>query len=364
MGAGKEEKVAPGHPRCTSSRGVQVTPDEILVRQRTASTAVPNRTRSRPGADSNARVGGGSGSGRIMWRWPSRRLENGSSLGTSDDCLPPSGGAISGSPLLRRLGGGHGGKAASATAGPATATTAKASLARVRKRRQHPRRGGDRAAVEEAPALTSSSSSPEPLLNKNNNESDNPERLVASLLLSHAGVNTGETGSPLQQEQPISPATSTASDNNPGWAERAGLTGGVPAAAAAAYSAATVATASSAGAKLDSSSRGVQNDRDVPRFLRPVMLLLSMSLLALLGTTGVGREVGVFGPAVHAAGGAALPEAVVDDIFDRADIDHDGVIADTEIQHVRYFFEYFLRVTATKCVYYYAVFWTTLCSWV
>ena len=42
----------------------------------------------------------------------------------------------------------------------------------------------------------------------------------------------------------------------------------------------------------------------------------------------------MFGPAVQAAGGVQLPEEVVDDIFDRADKDRDGVIAGEEIRHV------------------------------
>lgn len=89
---------------------------------------------------------------------------------------------------------------------------------------------------------------------------------------------------------------------------------------------------------------GVGDARDVPRFLRPVISMLTLSILAIVGVRiGRGGWQGlgmfglhdVFGPAVHAAGGAQLPEAVVDDIFDRADKDHDGVIADEEIQHVR-----------------------------
>ena len=42
----------------------------------------------------------------------------------------------------------------------------------------------------------------------------------------------------------------------------------------------------------------------------------------------------MFGPAVQAAGGVQLPEEVVNDIFDRADKDRDGVIAGEEIRHV------------------------------
>lgn len=74
--------------------------------------------------------------------------------------------------------------------------------------------------------------------------------------------------------------------------------------------------------------------RDSPRFLRPVLVLLMLSLLTIVGTMVAGRGMGIFGPPVHAAGGAQLQEAVVDDIFDHADKDHDGFIADEEIKYV------------------------------
>lgn len=147
-----------------------------------------------------------------------------------------------------------------------------------------------------------------------------------------------------------SPATSTASET-PGWAERAGLTagagaGGRPPDARRSWwsevnnSNTDTGDVCSTGRK---NYRFARSGRDVPRFLRPVMLMLTMSILAMVGTM-IGREGwrgtgmfglhNVFGPAVHAAGGAKLQEAVVDDIFDRADKDHDGVIADEEIQYV------------------------------
>ena len=91
----------------------------------------------------------------------------------------------------------------------------------------------------------------------------------------------------------------------------------------------------------------VKNDgsREVPRFLRPVMVLLALSLLAIGGTRllqacsgegvwGGGGGMVLLGPAAYAAGGVQLPEAVVDDIFERADKDNDGVIGDEEIQFV------------------------------
>lgn len=151
------------------------------------------------------------------------------------------------------------------------------------------------------------------------------------MLLSHGSGGAGF-------EVPISPATSSSSSENsgPGWAECAGLTGGVP----AAYS----PFSSCFAPKVDNGSVSVEEtigctailskgDRKVPRFLRPVIVLLTLSLLAIVGTR-VERGMGMFGPAVHAAGGAQLPEAVVDEIFDRADKDNDGVIADEEIQYV------------------------------
>ena len=130
----------------------------------------------------------------------------------------------------------------------------------------------------------------------------------------------------LQHMMPSSPANSVSSDTAPGWAERAGLTGGVTAACTA---------ASPLGREVIVGEP--KGDREVPRFLRPVILLLTLSLLAIVGRSALkGREVGVvFGPsAVLAAGGVQLPEEVVDDIFDRADKDRDGVIAGEEIRHV------------------------------
>ncbi|CBN76750.1 n/a [Ectocarpus siliculosus] len=94
-------------------------------------------------------------------------------------------------------------------------------------------------------------------------------------------------------------------------------------------------------------------DREVPRFLRPVLVLLTLSLLAIGGAAllqearrrraaagegwavgGGGGGVVLFGPAAYAAGGVQLPESVVDDIFERADKDKNGVIGDEEIQYL------------------------------
>lgn len=170
-------------------------------------------------------------------------------------------------------------------------------------------------AVDSAAALASASS-PSILLSSLNHD---PEHVVASMLLNEdSGCNRGDP-----QQLPPSPATSVSSDTAPGWAERAGLAGGVTAAC----------TASSPMGKEATAINRLKGDRDVPRFLRPVVLLLTLSLMAIVGAR-VGRGIGMYGPAVHAAGGVQLPEAVVDDIFDRADKDHDGVIADKEIQYV------------------------------
>lgn len=160
----------------------------------------------------------------------------------------------------------------------------------------------------------------------------NPERLVAS------------SPRPRVETEPLlssSPATSTASEA-PGWAERTGL---ADLAAGGAVGVGGEDPTSSTTLTLDNKPNRTNNEvvlreRDVPRFLRPVILLLTLSILAIVGTKiwRGGWEglfgLNVFGPAVHAAGGAHVPEAVVDDIFDRADKDNDGVIADAEIQCV------------------------------
>lgn len=196
--------------------------------------------------------------------------------------------------------------------------------------------------------------------------------------------------------EPESPTTSIGSDSGstPGWAERVGLTGGVAVAASGARTR-TAAPARGGGREGFTSCTAVRKrsplgnelpvtanssdgssttaaaalaalaknngNREVPRFLRPVIVLLTLSLLAIggarlfrassssnssgsgiirisrgggAGGAGWGGGVVLFGPAVYAAGGVQLPEAVVDDIFERADKDHDGVIGDEEIQYV------------------------------
>lgn len=111
-----------------------------------------------------------------------------------------------------------------------------------------------------------------------------------------------------------SPATSTASDRQC-WVQRAGLASGVEED--------PVGLAKTSGR------------RQVPRFLRPVLVLLTVSLAAI-ACAKLGRGLGaILGPAAYAAGGVKLQEAVVDDIFDRADRDKDGVIANEEIKQVR-----------------------------
>lgn len=172
--------------------------------------------------------------------------------------------------------------------------------------------------------------------------------------------------------EPDSPTTSIASEAGgaPGWAERVGLTSGVVVTAGAAAATTAVRRRSPLGNELritadnnDGNSNTAaaavlvksNGNREVPRFLRPVMVLLTLSLLAIGGGRlfrtisssrsgggisvnrggGGGGGPGLFGPAVYAAGGVQLPEAIVDDIFERADKDHDGVIGDEEIQHVR-----------------------------
>lgn len=196
-----------------------------------------------------------------------------------------------------------------------------------------------------------------------------PECLVPSVLVSDDNGGGGDGSG----REPLSPATSIASEGGsaPGWAERAGLSGGV----------AVTATSRTAGGRsrapskrrsrlgkecpvvydddLSPPARAMpppaknSGDREVPRFLRPVIVLLTLSLLAIGGATllqearrrraaaGEGWAVGsggggvvLFGPAAFAAGGVQLPEAVVDDIFERADKDKNGVIGDEEIQYV------------------------------
>ena len=180
--------------------------------------------------------------------------------------------------------------------------------------------------------------------------------------------------------EPASPTNSIASvasegGGPPGWAERAGLCGGVAVVSTSRRSKTkTAAMAVRRGDRVgvvrkrsplgnefsiadddddddDDGGGGlspvvvIKNDgsREVPRFLRPVMVLLALSLLAIGGTRlfhasrreeGWSRGVLLLGPAAYAAGGVQLPEAVVDDIFERADKDNDGVIGDEEIQFV------------------------------
>ena len=211
------------------------------------------------------------------------------------------------------------------------------------------------------------------------------ECLVASILvrncdLSSGGGSSGSgSGSGGEAPEPLSPTTSVssaASDAPPGWAERAGLCRGV---AVVAASRAAAGPAGSTGRRAgfvrkrsplgtevpmadggdndddDSSKKNsATGSREVPRFLRPVMVLLALSLLAIggarifraggggggggrAGGEGGGRGLVLFGPAAYAAGGVQLQEAVVDDIFERADKDNDGVIGDEEIQFVSLF---------------------------
>lgn len=219
-----------------------------------------------------------------------------------------------------------------------------------------PSRSFSGVAAASSPSASLSAVARRPSLNDSNTK---PEHLVASMLLhqhnhsSHkVGAASGGISNSIQRQQqeqhvhPISPASSSASDNAPGWLERVGLAAGVPAGYSHGSSPSLCERRrSSPLGKInpplscvttteDVKDRGFSRaDRDVPRFLRPVLVLLTLSLLAIVGNK-VGRGIGMFGPAVHAAGGVQLPEAVVDDIFDRADKDRDGLIADDEIKYV------------------------------
>jgi len=161
--------------------------------------------------------------------------------------------------------------------------------------------------------------------------------------------------------------SSAASDAPPGWAERAGLCRGVAVVAASRTAPLGVAEGRAGFVRKKSplgnevpmadgddghpfqvgaGAAKTTGSREVPRFLRPVMVLLALSLLAIggarifrasrgsAGGEGGGRGMVLFGPAAYAAGGVQLQEAVVDDIFERADKDNDGVIGDEEIKFV------------------------------
>lgn len=221
--------------------------------------------------------------------------------------------------------------------------------------------GSDLSAADSSQSpslsLSTSPSHPSPAVYPYSLLDANPQHVVASMLLNEGGgggvcgglVGRGVAGGggvggggccgvemehQQQYEVPASPTASVSSDTTtttaPGWAERAGLTGGVTAAC-------TVTSPLGRESTIGGAAKG---GREVPRFLRPVILLLTLSLLAIVGTSVVrGREGGrgvMFGPAVQAAGGVQLPEEVVDDIFDRADKDRDGVIAGEEIRHVSF----------------------------
>lgn len=129
------------------------------------------------------------------------------------------------------------------------------------------------------------------------------------------------------RDEPASPATSSASDVVPCWAELTGLAGGV------------AATPSVCRSTSPSGHRAavvrLKVERDVPCFLWPAFLLVMLSVFVIVGTR-LGRGVGTFAPVVHAVEGYRVPEAVVDGIFDRADKDNNGVIADEEIQYVSF----------------------------
>ena len=208
-----------------------------------------------------------------------------------------------------------------------------------------------------------------------------PECLVASVLVrNNNNADHNSSSDDVGVLEPASPTNSIASvasegGGPPGWAERAGLCGGVAVVSTSRRSKTkTAAMAVRRGDRVgvvrkrsplgnefsiadddddddDDGGGGlspvvvIKNDgsREVPRFLRPVMVLLALSLLAIGGTRlfhasrreeGWSRGVLLLGPAAYAAGGVQLPEAVVDDIFERADKDNDGVIGDEEIQFV------------------------------
>lgn len=177
-------------------------------------------------------------------------------------------------------------------------------------------------SVTNSPELTATAHEPSapPLprscLDSINNST--PEYFVAGKLQDN---NSEETVC----DEPASPATSSASDVEPCWAERSSMVDGM-------------AATSSVCCSTDPSGHSsavvrLKAERDAPRFLWPAFFLVMLSVFVIVGTR-VGRGVGTFAPVVYAAEGHQVPEAVVDGIFDRADKDNDGVIADEEIQYV------------------------------
>ena len=348
--------------RSFSSRGVQVSPKYMRsmspLRPALAASCpsdhVSITSRSVAGASASANVdvrqGGSGGNGRITWRW--RRLERSFFDGARERSPGESSGQGSSSPSrLRRWSGSKSTTSATSTdsvtgsivtASQATDPTTTAPVVmpqpakRVRARgsfllRDSTHPPAPDAAATDYPIAASDSATTSPelasttIISRTSGASSlssshvlalnitKPERLVADLLLNNHGEGCA-------RGEPASPATSGTSDAVPSWAERVGLAGG-----AAVTSTPLVACCS---ARL-------KGDRDVPRFLRPVLLLLMLSVVAIV-LTRVGRGIGDFGPAVHAAGGVQVSEDVVDEIFERADKDKNGVIADEEIQYVSF----------------------------
>lgn len=127
------------------------------------------------------------------------------------------------------------------------------------------------------------------------------------------------------RDEPTSPATSSAFGVEPCWEERSGMADDMEATSSLRCST-SPSGHSSAVVRLKA-------ERDAPRFLWPAFFLAMLSVFVIVGTR-VGRGVGTFPPMVYAAEGHQVPEAVVDGIFDRADKDNNGVIADEEIQYV------------------------------
>lgn len=353
------------------------------------------------GAGGRGRGGRESGSRAIMRRWSSRRLEqkmatreparsngHGGHGGGSPNrlhprrCLAGIGASSNSTPAAAAPPPpGAGAAAVAAVTTTKEATAAAVATPELARRLGQPRSfphasgvvnqttgrraasGSDLSAADSSQSpslsLSPSPSHPSPAVYPYSLLDANPQHVVASMLLNEGGgggvcgglVGRGVAGGggggggggccgvemehqQQQHEVPASPTASVSSDTTtttaPGWAERAGLTGGVTAAC----------TATSPLGRESTIGGAAKGGREVPRFLRPVILLLTLSLLAIVGTSvvrgrGGGRGV-VFGPAVQAAGGVQLPEEVVDDIFDRADKDRDGVIAGEEIRHVSF----------------------------